>query len=65
MKLNLSLLVSPTDRVVTDCEKLLQTVESSSIFFYNTISNVVRFTGPRQTCFAASYVNTVYGVTSV
>ena len=25
--------VSPTNRVVTDCEKLLQTVESSSIFF--------------------------------
>ena len=57
--------VSPTNRVVTDCEKLLQTVESSSIFFYNKISNVARFTGPRQTCFAAGYVNTVYGVTSV
>ena len=26
--------VFPTNQVVTDCEKLLQTVESSSVFFF-------------------------------
>ena len=31
--------------------------------YFQSFSHVVRFTGPRQTCFAASDVILVYGVT--
>ena len=53
-----------TNQVVAGYEKLLQKVESSSNFG-NKICTwyVTRFTGPRQTCFPASDVNPVYGVT--
>ena len=51
-----------TNQVFAGCEKLLQNVESSSIFATKSV-HVARFTDPRQTCFAASDVTPVYGVT--
>lgn len=58
-----------SNRIKSGCYRLRKVVADSReqfyFFFYNKISNVARFTGPRQTCFAAGYVNTVYGVTSV
>ena len=54
--------LSPTfNQVVAGREKLLQKVESSSTFA-TASARVARFTGPRQTCFAASDVIPVYGV---
>ena len=52
--------VLPTtfDQVVAGREKLLQKVESSSTFA-TASARVARFTGPRQTCFAASDVTPV------
>ena len=54
------LLVLPTtfDQVVAGRENLLQKVESSSTFA-TASARVARFTGPRQTCFAASDVTPV------
>ena len=53
-----------TNQIVAGYEKLLQKVENSSNFG-NKICTwyVTRFTGPRQTCFTASDLNPVYGVT--
>ena len=55
-----------TNQVVAGCENLLQKVDSSlSYIFCNKICTyAARFTGPRQTCFAASLqVKPVYCVT--
>ena len=53
-----------TNQVVAGYEKLLQKVESSSNFGNKICTRyVTRFTGPRQTCFTASDLNPVYGVT--
>ena len=51
-----------TNQIVAGCENLLQKVESSCSFCISTVC-VARFTGPRQTCFAASNVTPLYGVT--
>ena len=51
-----------TFKPVAGCEKLLQKVQSGSTFC-NKICTCARFTGPRQTCFAAGYVTPAYGVT--
>ena len=50
------------NQVVADREELLRKVESSSTFA-TASARVARFTGPRQTCFAARDVTPVYGVT--
>ena len=47
------------NQVVAGREELLQKVESSSTFA-TAFVRVARFTGPRQTCFAASDVTPVY-----
>ena len=49
-----------TNRVVAGCQKFLQKVENSFTFCKKSL-HVARFTGPRQTCFAASDVNPVHG----
>ena len=59
-KAMLRVLTHTFNQVVAGRERLLQKVESSSTFA--TASRVARFTGPRQTCFAASDVTPVYGV---
>ena len=52
-------------KVVVGCGKLLEKLESSSTLSFATKSvHVVRFTDPRQTCFAASDETPVYGVTA-
>ena len=51
-----------TNKVVAVCENLLQKVEGSSTFATKLVY-VARFTGPGQTCFAASDVTPMYGVT--
>ena len=53
-----------TNQVVAGCETLLLKVESSSTYCNKSVSvHVAPFTGRRQTCFAQSDVNPVYGVT--
>ena len=49
-----------TNRVVAGSQKFLQKVENSFTFCKKSL-HVARFTGPRQTCFAASDVNPVHG----
>ena len=51
-----------TFKPVAGYEKLLQKVGSGSTFCHK-ICTCARFTGPRQTCFAAGYVTPAYGVT--
>ena len=50
-----------TNQVDAGCEKLLQNVESGSFFKKKKSVHVVRFTGTKQICFAASDVTTVNG----
>ena len=50
------------NQVIAGSERLLQKVESSSTFA-TALVRVACFTDPRQTCFAASGVTPVYGVT--
>ena len=50
-----------TNQVVAGCEKLLQNIEGGSTFLKQKSVHVVRFTGTRQICFAASDVTTVNG----
>jgi len=49
------------NQVVAGRERLLQKVESSSTFATAPVRGA-RFTGPRQTCLAASDETPVYGV---
>ena len=49
-----------TNQVVAGFKQLLQKVESNST---TKFVQVARFIGPRQTCFAASDVTPMYGVT--
>lgn len=51
-----------TNRVVAGCGNLLQ--EGKVVLFFPTkFVHVVRFTGPLQTCFAASGLTPLYGLT--
>ena len=50
------------DEVVGGYEKFLLKVESSFTFATKSV-HVVHFTGPSQSCFAASDITPVYGVT--
>ena len=49
-----------TNQAVAGCQTFVQKLENSSTFCNKSV-HVARFTGPRQTCFAASDVNPVHG----
>ena len=49
-----------TNQFVAGCGKLLPKVESCSTFCKKICTTCARFTGPRQTCFAASDVTSTY-----
>ena len=52
-----------TNRVVAGCGNLLQEGKIVVLFFATKFVHVVRFTGPLQTCFAASDLTPLYGLT--
>ena len=52
-----------TNQFVEGCGKLLPKVESCSTFCKKICTTCARFTGPRQTCFAASDVTSTYSAT--
>ena len=52
-----------TNQFVAGCGKLLPKVESCSTFCKKICTTCARFTGPRQTCFAASDVTSTYSAT--
>ena len=52
-----------TNRVVAGCGNLLQEGKIVVLFFATKFVHVVGFTGPLQTCFAASDLTPLYGLT--